>query len=221
MTPWTVALQVPLSLGFPRQEYWSGLPFLPPGGLSNPGIHPEFPVFPSLAGGFFTIEPPRCSAKTKLLLWRRSLKVVVPVWIIYKGCHSGPNIEIHWFSLFEVICSILVFKFFIEVWLIYNIVLISAVQKSNSVICIYQCICHFFFHYGLSQNTEYSSMCCPIGPCCLSILNIPVCIWNLKLQTHLFPTLLPLGDNQSLLYVSDPLPVSQRDSFVSYFRFHI
>ena len=40
-TPWTVALQAPLSMGFSRQEYWSGLLFPPPGDLSNPGIEPE------------------------------------------------------------------------------------------------------------------------------------------------------------------------------------
>ena len=39
-TPWTVALQAPLSIGFPREEYWSGLPFLSPGDLSDPGIEP-------------------------------------------------------------------------------------------------------------------------------------------------------------------------------------
>ena len=37
-TPWTVACQAPLSMGFPRQEYWSGLPFPPPGDLPNLGI---------------------------------------------------------------------------------------------------------------------------------------------------------------------------------------
>ena len=37
-TPWTVGCQTPLSMGFPRQEYWSGLPFHPPGDLPNPGI---------------------------------------------------------------------------------------------------------------------------------------------------------------------------------------
>ena len=44
---WTVACQVPLSMGFPRQEYWSGLPFPPPGDLPNPGIEPSSPVVPS------------------------------------------------------------------------------------------------------------------------------------------------------------------------------
>ena len=43
-TPWTVALQAPLSMGFSRQEYWSGLPCLPPGDLPNPGIEPRSPV---------------------------------------------------------------------------------------------------------------------------------------------------------------------------------
>ena len=43
-TPWTVAHQVPLSLGFSRQEYWSGLPFPSPGNLSHPGIKPMSPT---------------------------------------------------------------------------------------------------------------------------------------------------------------------------------
>jgi len=54
VTPWTVACQAPLSVGFSRQEYWSGLPFPPPGDLPNPGIEPISPVSPALAGGFFT-----------------------------------------------------------------------------------------------------------------------------------------------------------------------
>ena len=41
LTPWTVALQAPLSMGFSRQEYWSGLPFTPPGDLLYPGIEPH------------------------------------------------------------------------------------------------------------------------------------------------------------------------------------
>ena len=44
-TPWTVAHQAPLSMGFPRQEYWSGLPFPFPGDLPNPGIEPESPTW--------------------------------------------------------------------------------------------------------------------------------------------------------------------------------
>ena len=50
---WTVACQAPLSMGFSRQEYWSGLPWLPPGALPDPGIKPESLVSPALAGMFF------------------------------------------------------------------------------------------------------------------------------------------------------------------------
>ena len=52
-TIWTVAHQVPLSMGFSRQEYWSGLPCPPAGDLSNPGIKPMSFMSPALAGRFF------------------------------------------------------------------------------------------------------------------------------------------------------------------------
>ena len=54
VTPWTVAHQAPLSMGFSRQEYWSELPFPSPGDLSDPGIKPPSLTSPALAGGFFT-----------------------------------------------------------------------------------------------------------------------------------------------------------------------
>ena len=56
-TPWAAARQVPLSIGFPRQEYWSELP-LPPPDLPDLGTKPVSPTSPALAGGFFTAEPP-------------------------------------------------------------------------------------------------------------------------------------------------------------------
>ena len=59
-TPWTVTLQAPLSMAFPKQEYWSGLPFPSPGCLLNPGIQPRSPA---LAGRFFTSQPPAAAAK--------------------------------------------------------------------------------------------------------------------------------------------------------------
>ena len=59
VTTWTIAHQAPLSMGFPRQEYWSMLPFPSPGDLPDPGIKP---TFPALAGGFFNTEP---SGKTR------------------------------------------------------------------------------------------------------------------------------------------------------------
>ena len=51
---WTVALQPPLPMGFSRQEYWSGLPWLPAGDLPDPGIKPTSLMSPPLAGRFFT-----------------------------------------------------------------------------------------------------------------------------------------------------------------------
>ena len=57
-TPWTVAHHAPLSMGFSRPEYWSGLPLLPPGDLPDPGIKPTSLMSSALAGGFFTTEPP-------------------------------------------------------------------------------------------------------------------------------------------------------------------
>ena len=53
-TPWTVARQAPLSVGFSRQEYWSGLPCPPPGDLPDPGMEPESFMSPTLADRFFT-----------------------------------------------------------------------------------------------------------------------------------------------------------------------
>ena len=55
MTPWTGAHQAPLSMGFPRQEYWSGLPFPPPGDRPDSRIKP---ASPALAGRFCITESP-------------------------------------------------------------------------------------------------------------------------------------------------------------------
>ena len=71
VTPWTVAHQDPLSMGFSRQEYWSGLPCPPPGVLPNPGIEPVSLTSPALAGGFFATsanwKPPK--VYSFCLLW--------------------------------------------------------------------------------------------------------------------------------------------------------
>ena len=55
-TLWIVACQVPLSMGFSRQEYWNGLPCPPPGDLPNPGIKPASLTSPALSGRFFTTD---------------------------------------------------------------------------------------------------------------------------------------------------------------------
>ena len=58
MIPWTVAHKAPLSMEFPRQEYWSELPFPTPGNLPDEGIELVSVLSSLLAGGFFTSEPP-------------------------------------------------------------------------------------------------------------------------------------------------------------------
>ena len=55
LVPWTVVRQAPLSMGFPRREYWGGLPFPSAGHLPNRGMEP---MSPAMAGRFFTTEPP-------------------------------------------------------------------------------------------------------------------------------------------------------------------
>ena len=57
-TPWTIARQVPLSMGFSRQGYLSGLSCPPLGDLPDPEIKPRFLASPALEGGFFTTKPP-------------------------------------------------------------------------------------------------------------------------------------------------------------------
>ena len=67
-TPGTVACQAPLSTGFPRQEYWRGLPFPFSGDLPNPGIELTSQFFTKngkVSGRFFTTEPPRNLSNTR------------------------------------------------------------------------------------------------------------------------------------------------------------
>ena len=68
------------------------------------------------------------------------------------------------------------FPFYIGVQLINNAVLVSGVQQSDSVIHIHVSILfQILFPFRLLQNIEQSSLCCTVGPCWLSILNIAVC----------------------------------------------
>ena len=58
-TLWTVDRQAPLSMGFSRQDNWSGVPFPPPGDLPHPGMEPASLMSPALVGGFFTTHATR------------------------------------------------------------------------------------------------------------------------------------------------------------------
>ena len=68
----TVVHQTPLSLGFPRQAHWSGLPFPSPGDLPDPGLEP---TLPALAGRFFTTKPPEL-----YIFWEENHRVKVPFY---------------------------------------------------------------------------------------------------------------------------------------------
>ena len=74
VTPLTVTYQAPLSLGFPRQEHWSRLPFPSPGDLLDPGIETESLASPVSAGGFFTTVPPEKPLSTAEPSRKRSQK---------------------------------------------------------------------------------------------------------------------------------------------------
>ena len=73
-------------MGFLGQEYWSGLPCPPPGDLPHPGIEPMSPVFPGLAGGFFTIEPP-----WKLIPWEVDLNALSLFLLVSSPVQQGSS----------------------------------------------------------------------------------------------------------------------------------
>ena len=81
-TPWTVSCQILLSMGFSRQEYWSGLPCPPPGDLPNPGIEPTSLISPAFTGRFFTTSP----------IWEAPTSVVLVNNTCFHLC-SQPGIE--------------------------------------------------------------------------------------------------------------------------------
>ena len=71
VTSWTVAHQAPLSMGFFRQEYWSGLPFPPPDDLPDPGIKPTFLASPALQVDSLPLSPPGKPLKSNMWLYVR------------------------------------------------------------------------------------------------------------------------------------------------------
>ena len=89
MMLWTAACQVPLSMGFSRQVYWSGLLCPPPRNCSDPGIKPVSLMPPALAGWFFTTAPP---GKPILSIWSSNCAP----WYSPKGAEKlCPNENLH------------------------------------------------------------------------------------------------------------------------------
>ena len=92
-TPWTVAHQAPLSMGFSRQEYWNGLPFPSPGDLPHPGNEA---ASPASAGGFFTTVPQLAFDCMLMYLWQESLRQVFLWFNNYTDriCKNASNMEV-------------------------------------------------------------------------------------------------------------------------------
>ena len=78
VTPWTIACQVPLSMEFPGQEYWSGLPFSILGKLPDPGIQPASLASHALPGSFFTTAPSRNYQQFASTSWSCPEKAMAP-----------------------------------------------------------------------------------------------------------------------------------------------
>ena len=99
VTPWTVAHQTTLSMGFSRQEYCGELPCCPPGDLPDPGVEPTSLKSPALASGLFTTSATWearqywCTGKIATSVWVGFCKVVQPTyggswsWGRWQSCH--------------------------------------------------------------------------------------------------------------------------------------
>ena len=92
MALWTVAHQVPLSMGFSRQEYWSGLPCPPLGDLPDPGTKPTSLTSPALAGGFFTTSATWEGQYTIDITLVSGIVVEHSILCSSKGCEDQVNV---------------------------------------------------------------------------------------------------------------------------------
>ena len=159
-TLWTVARQAPLSMGFSRQEYWSGLPCPPPGDLPNPGIQPVTP-----AGRFFTAEPPG-----KPITWiYHSLFCIhqlMSVWV-------APSLAIMHKCCYEHLCAS--FCMFLYVCITLRCIARSKIDLSygkfskvlqhftfpfTSLLAMYEC-CSFYIWVNTCYLSIYLAICLP------------------------------------------------------------
>ena len=103
VTPKTVAQQAPLSVEFSGQEYWSGLPFPPPGDLPDPQIKSTSLMSPALAGKFFTSEPPgkpksaTLQFKIHKLFWGKKKELLISrIYVGICGQHGRERVCPWW-----------------------------------------------------------------------------------------------------------------------------
>ena len=88
-TPWTVAYQAPPSMGFSRQEYWSGLLFPSPGDLPDPGIEPRSPTL--RVDALLSESPGKLSSVWHIVTVNRFIIIIIIIVPINSALHSRPN----------------------------------------------------------------------------------------------------------------------------------
>ena len=93
-TSWTVARWAPLSMGFPRQEYWSGLPFPTRRDLPNPGIKPMSLACPPLAGGFFTTNATWETCKN-IHIWALPPQACMYTYTLHDSCYASFHLFVY------------------------------------------------------------------------------------------------------------------------------
>ena len=146
MTSWTLAQHAPLSKGFPRQEYWSGLPFASAEDLPNPGVEA---TSPALAGGCFTTESPGKPNKQVSLI---SIKEQI-LWSLYllpSSPHSKENKLDYWYIqthfIFLILCKQNTFGIF-------------SVQFNNHNTCPTKCACQSSQLDWLTNEETWAIQC--------------------------------------------------------------
>ena len=116
-TPWTIACQAPLPIGFPRQEFWNGLPFPSPRDSPNLGIEP---TSPALAGKFFTTEPPE---KPKIYIYNLYTYEYIYVWVyIYEYIYIYLHILslIDYYKILSIVPCAIYIRSLLLIYLIYS-----------------------------------------------------------------------------------------------------
>ena len=132
-----------------------------------------------------------------------------------KGCYMPGRAPVHT----PIQCSIVGF-FVFEVLLTYNIMPISAVWQSDSVLHIYTFFLKIYYSpFWFVPGVEYSSLCYAVRPRCSPSLNNSLHLPTPSPRSICLPPTLPLGIHKSVLCVRDSIPVSRIGSFVPHLRF--
>ena len=177
MTTWPIAHQAPLSMGFSREEYWSGLPFPSPGDLPKPGIEP---MSPALAGGFFTtkqLEKPLYQHIDEQIMSKyschRILLIVILIPVIFSCCTSC-----HFFFFFQIEVSWRPFTLFLDC-LLFDLKSFWGTHVNTKTAASYIIIIHFTFEAirlrvkWFLEGKRYIEVYCTLS----TITNLRQCVY--------------------------------------------